>query len=89
MKKLMFAIGVFSFLLIGAVTIDTVNANKVYDDPPKKEVKGKKSCPEAGKTKCCSSKSSASKAACNDKEGTKTTSTSTTSSTKKNDPDKK
>ena len=41
MKKLMFAIGVFSFLLIGAVSVDTVNASTVYDDPPKKETKRK------------------------------------------------
>ncbi|MCD4730515.1 MAG: hypothetical protein K8R74_07935 [Bacteroidales bacterium] len=87
MKKLMFAIGVFSFLLIGAVTIDTVNANNVYDDPPKKEVKSKSNCSDATKAKCCSGKTSAAK--CGDKEGKSASTSTTTKDTKKSDPDKK
>ncbi len=85
MKKLMFAVGVFSFLLIGALSVDTVNANTVVDDPPKKEVKSEKKCSDATKAKCCSSKKAAK---CEDKEG-KSASTSTTKETKKSDPDKK
>lgn len=85
MKKLMFAIGVFSFLLIGAISVDTVNANTVVDDPPKKEVKSEKKCSDATKAKCCSGKKAAK---CEDKEG-KPASTSTTKETKKSDPDKK
>jgi len=85
MKKLMFAVGVFSFLLIGALSVDTVNANTVVDDPPKKEVKSEKKCSDATKSKCCSSKEAAK---CEDKEG-KSASTSTTKETKKSDPDKK
>ena len=81
----MFAIGVFSFLLIGAISVDTVNANTLMDDPPKKEAKSKKSCSDAQKTKCCSSKKAAK---CDDKEG-KSASTSKTKETKTNDPDKK
>ena len=86
MKKLMFAIGVFSFLLIGAVSVDTVNASTVYDDPPKKETKRTKSCSDATKTKCCSSKKAAK---CEDKEGKSASTSTTTKDTKKSDPDKK
>jgi hypothetical protein len=82
MKKLMFAIGVFSFLLIGALSVDTVNANTMVDDPPKKEVKSQKKCSDATKAKCCPSKKAAK---CDDKEGK----SASTSSTKKSDPDKK
>jgi hypothetical protein len=92
MKKLMLTIGVFSFLMLGAVTIDNVNANSLFDDPPKKEVKAKSGCSDMVKTKCCSSKKTASKAECEDKEGksaSKTTSASTSTTAKKNDPDKK
>lgn len=87
MKKLMFAIGVFSFLLIGAISVDTVNANTVTDDPPKKEAKSTKSCSDATKTKCCSGKTSAAK--CGDKEGKSASTSTTTKNTKKSDPDKK
>lgn len=86
MKKLMFAIGVFSFLLIGAISVDTVNANTVTDDPPKKEVKSEKKCSDATKTKCCSSKEAAK---CEDKEGKAASTSTTTKDTKKSDPDKK
>jgi hypothetical protein len=85
----MFAIGVFSFLLFGSLSIETVNANKLNDDPPKKEVKAKKNCSDVGKTKCCSSKYAANKEKCDDKEGTKSTSATTTAATKKSNPDKK
>jgi len=85
MKKLMFAIGVFSFLLIGTISVDTVNANTLNDDPPKKEVKSKKSCSDATKTKCCAGKTDAK---CEGKEG-KSANTTTTTDTKKSDPDKK
>ena len=86
MKKLMFAIGVFSFLLIGAISVDTVSANTLNDDPPKKEVKSKKSCSDATKTKCCAGKSAAK---CDDKEGKSASTSTTTKDTKKSDPDKK
>ncbi len=84
MKKLMFAIGVFSFLLIGAISVDTVNANTVVDDPPKKETKSNKKCSDATKAKCCSGKKAAK---CEDKEGKSASSAS--KETKKDDPDKK
>jgi len=94
MKKLMFVVGVLSFLFIGAVTIDSVMADQVYDDPPKKEVKSKdcsKKCPSA-KT-CCPSKAKdhGSKEKCDDKEDAKSAKATNekTSDTKKEDPDKK
>ena len=74
-----------SWYVIGALSVDTVNANTVVDDPPKKEVKSEKKCSDATKSKCCSGKKAAK---CEDKEG-KSTSTSTTKETKKSDPDKK
>ena len=82
----MFAIGVFSFLLIGAISVDTVNANTVLDDPPKKETKSTKKCSDATKAKCCSSKKAAK---CDDKEGKSSSTSATTKETKTNDPDKK
>ncbi len=93
MKKLMFVVGVLSFLFIGAVTIDSVMADQVYDDPPKKEVKSKdcsKTCKSA-KT-CCPSKSKdLGRKECHDKEGAKSAKATNknTSNTKKEDPDKK
>ena len=93
MKKLMFVVGVLSFLFIGAVTIDSVMADQVYDDPPKKEVKSKdcsKTCKSA-KT-CCPSKSKdLGSKECHDKEGTKSAKATDnkTGDTKKEDPDKK
>jgi len=82
----MFAIGVFSFLFIGALSVDTVNANTVTDDPPKKEVKSSKKCSDATKAKCCSGKTAAK---CEDKEGKSASTSTTTKETKKSDPDKK
>jgi len=58
MKRLMYVVGVLSFLFIGAVSINSVLADKVYDDPPKKEVKSKdcvRTCKSA--KNCCASKS--------------------------------
>lgn len=87
MKKVLFAVGVFSFLLIGAITVD---ASTVYDDPPKKEVKSDKDCSKkcpSSKT-CCSSKTGdKSKHGTKDKEAAKAT--TTTQDTKKSNPDKK
>lgn len=87
MKKLLFAVSVFSFLLIGAITVD---ATTVYDDPPKKEVKSKKDCSKkcpSSKT-CCSSKTGHGTKETKDKEAAKATTTST-KDTEKSNPDKK
>ena len=82
----MFAIGVFSFLLIGTLSVNTVNANTVVDDPPKKEVKSEKKCSDATKAKCCSGKTAVK---CEDKEGKSASTSTTTKDSKKSDPDKK
>lgn len=87
MKKVLFAVGVFSFLLFGAITVDATSVN---DDPPKKEVKSNKDCskkcPES-KT-CCSSKTGHGAKGTKDTEAAKATTTST-QDTKKSNPDKK
>jgi len=99
MKKVFLAMGLFAFLLVGAVSIETTVANDVdkvvYDDPPKADgKKSSKSCASHSKGKCCSSKSAkAGHKECKDKEATKsekaTTTSTTTETTKKSDPDKK
>lgn len=75
MKKLVFAIGVVAFLVIGGFAVESTAAVQtptdkvVYDDPPKKEKKAttKSDCTtKPGKT-CCSQKSASSKKACDDK----------------------
>jgi hypothetical protein len=94
MKKLMFTMGVVSFLWIGSLTIESVVAGRLYDDPPKKEVKSKKSCCSPSDMKHCSGTCTdtkkASKMDSKDKEAMKEKSTSTTTTdTKKDNPDKK
>lgn len=97
MKKVILALGIMTFLLVGIVSIDTVVANDtdnvVYDDPPKADKKSKKSCADYSKSKCCSSKSAdMGKKDCKDKEEAKATTTTTTTAsteTKKSSPDKK
>ncbi|MCB2219730.1 MAG: hypothetical protein KQI35_04980 [Bacteroidetes bacterium] len=97
MKKVFLAAGIIAFLIAGAVTVPSANANTtdkvVYDDPPKAEKKSSKSCADYSKSsKCCASKSaSASKGECSDTKETKTASATTTtkSTTKKDSPDKK
>ena len=101
MKKVFLAVGLFAFLLVGIVSIDTATANDndnvVYDDPPKADKKkSSKSCADYSKHKCCSSKSAnVGQKECNDKEATKsakattTTNTTATTTTKKSSPDKK
>ncbi len=93
MKKLMFGVGVFTFLMIGSLTIESVVANRVYDDPPKKEVKSKKSCcsPEDMKNckSTCTDKKEGSKMDSKANETSKASSTSTTTDSKKDNPDKK
>ena len=89
MKKVLLTLTIVAFVMAGAVSINTVTANttdsSVYDDPPKKETKSKKSCADMKSGKSCCSKSAAK--SCDDKKDTKTTSTST--ETKKESPDKK
>lgn len=98
MKKIVLTIGIISFLLIGAITIESVSAGqlttKVCDDPPKKEVKSKKSCCQPGEMKSCSAPCTDKTAVKEDnksKEGTTTTTETTTvkKETEKVDPDKK
>lgn len=101
MRKAILMVSLMSFLLIGAVTVQSVMAGQVYtkvcDDPPKKEVKSKKSCCHPGEmSNCkatCSDKSTV-KADNKSKEGNTTTAaTSETTTVKKEtekvDPDKK
>jgi hypothetical protein len=75
MKKLVYAIGIVAFLVIGgfavesAVAVQSPTDKVVYDDPPKKEkkeVKKKSCCSESAKHDC-SSKSLSSHKSCNDK----------------------
>ena len=59
MKKVFLAVGLFAFLMVGLVSIDTAvandNDNVVYDDPPKADKKkSSKSCADYSKSKCCS-----------------------------------
>jgi hypothetical protein len=97
MKKVVIALSVLTFLMVGLVAINSVVAKQVsssvYDDPPKKEVKAKKSCCTPGEMKSC-------KTPCTDKtevkaddkkqeSGTSTSVTTETKETKKIDPDKK
>ncbi|MBN2172891.1 MAG: hypothetical protein JW731_02085 [Bacteroidales bacterium] len=99
MKKVVLAIGVISFLILGAISINNVEAFSVnkafYDDPPKKEVKNDKDCSKscASAKSCCDSKStSKAQTESKDKEATKSTNTSTSTATtaaKKDNPDKK
>jgi len=98
MKKVFLALGIFTFLLVGVISVDTVvasdNDNVVYDDPPKADKKSSKSCADYSKSSCCSSKTKdvGSKGECKDKEEAKTTTATTTTAsaeTKKASPDKK
>ena len=97
MKKVVIALSVLTFLMVGLVAINSVVAKQVsssvYDDPPKKEVKAKKSCCTPGEMKSC-------KTPCTDKtevkaddkkqeSGTSTSVSTETKETKKTDPDKK
>ncbi len=75
MKKLVYAIGIVTFLVIGgfavesAVAVQAPTDKVVYDDPPKKEKKSevKKDCTTKPGKKCCSHESLSSKKACDDK----------------------
>lgn len=97
MKKVFLALGLFTFLLVGVISVDTAVAsdtdNVVYDDPPKADKKSEKSCADYSKSKCCSSKTASKE--CSDKDAEKsakattTTTTTATTSTKKSSPDKK
>lgn len=98
MKKLVIALSVLTFLMVGVIAVNSVVAKQVsssvYDDPPKKDAKAKKSCCTPGEMKSC-------KTPCTDKKEVKaddkkqesgttaSTSTETTTETKKTDPDKK
>jgi hypothetical protein len=98
MKKVVIALSVLTFVMVGVIAINSVVAKQVtssvYDDPPKKDVKAKKSCCTPGEMKSC-------KTPCTDKTEVKaenktqesTKSTEVTSEkkeeTKKTDPDKK
>jgi hypothetical protein len=97
MKKALVVLSVLTFLMVGVVAINSVVAKQVnssvYDDPPKKDAKAKKSC-------CSQKEMSGCKTPCTDKKEVKaddkkqetTTSTSVsteTKETKKTDPDKK
>lgn len=88
MKKVLLTLTIVAFVMAGAVSINTVTANtidsSVFDDPPKKEKKSKKSCTDMKSGKSCCSK----KAAKSCKDGD-TKSTSTTKETTKESPDKK
>jgi len=75
MKKLVYAIGIVAFLVLGGFAVESAFAVQsptdkvVYDDPPKKEtkvVKKKSCCSESAKSDC-SSKSLSSHKACDDK----------------------
>lgn len=97
MKKLMFALSVVTFLMVGVIAINPVVASQVnssvYDDPPKKDVKAKKSCCTSAEMKSCNTPCSDKgevKAADKKQESTTTTAVSTDNKeTKKTDPDKK
>jgi hypothetical protein len=97
MKKVLVALSVITFLMVGVIAINSVMAKQVtssvYDDPPKKEATAKKSCCTPGEMKSC-------KTPCTDKtevkaenknqESTKSTQVSSeTKEAKKTDPDKK
>ena len=98
MKKALIALSVLTFLMVGVIAVNSVVAKQVnssvYDDPPKKDVKAKKSC-------CSQQEMSGCKTPCTDKKEVKatdkkqeTTTTSTsvsteTKDTKKTVPDKK
>jgi hypothetical protein len=97
MKKVVIALSLLTFLMVGVIAINSVVAKQVnssvYDDPPKKDVKAKKSC-------CSQKEMSGCKTPCTEKKEVKgddkkqetTTSTSVsteTKETKKTDPDKK
>lgn len=91
MKKVFLAIGIISFLLVGAISIESVVANQsdasVYDDPPKKDASKKKSCAKYEKSSCCKKKSA--KSDCKDKSSDKKESEGTKSTSKNDTPDKK
>jgi hypothetical protein len=101
MKKVLMVIGMMTFLLVGAVTVESVVAgqlnNKVCDDPPKKDVKSKKSCCHSGEMSDCKTPCTDKTAVKSDnksKEGTTATTTTTETATikketEKVDPDKK
>jgi hypothetical protein len=99
MKKVVIALSVMTFLMVGLIAVNSVVAKQVsssvYDDPPKKDkdAKTKKSCCTPGEMKSC-------KTPCTDKtevkaddkkqeSGTSTSVTTETKETKKTDPDKK
>jgi hypothetical protein len=99
MKKVFFAIGIISCLLIGAVTVQSVFAGnlntKVCDDPPKKDAKSQKSCcPTREMSNCktpCTDKKEVKEASIKETKATSTTTeaTATKKETEKVDPDKK
>ena len=98
MKKALIALSFLTFFMVGVVAINSVVAKQVsssvYDDPPKKDVKAKKSCCSHQEMKDC-------KTPCTDKKEvkaddkkqesttTKSASAETTKDTQKTDPDKK
>ena len=75
MKKIVYAIGIVAFLVVGgfavesAVAVQAPTDKVVYDDPPKKEKKSevKKDCTTKSGKSCCSHKSLSSNKACDDK----------------------
>lgn len=100
MKKLILALGIFSFILMGSVVFNPVEAqtttDKVQDDPPKKDAQKKSNCAEYKKDDC--KKASLSKGSCCESKGMKaakaanspaTVSESKKSEKKKSDDDKK
>lgn len=97
MKKLVIALSVLTFLMVGVISINSVVAKQVnssvYDDPPKKDDKAKKSCCTPGEMKSCKTPCTDTKEVKADskkQETSTTTSASTeTKETKKTDPDKK
>ncbi len=97
MKKVVIALSVMTFLMVGLIAVNSVVAKQVsssvYDDPPKKDAKAKKSCCTPAEMKSC-------KTPCTDKtevkaddkkqeSGASTSVSTETKETKKTDPDKK
>jgi len=101
MRKAFLILGILSFLLIGAVTVQSVMAGKLYtkvcDDPPKKDVKSKKSCCHPGEMSNCKTPCTDKTAVKEDNKSKEGTTTATTTSettpvkkeTEKVNPDKK
>jgi cytoskeletal protein RodZ len=93
MKKTLFALSVMTILLVGVMSVNSVVANQVNDDPPKKEVKAKKSCCSPAEMKTCKTPcTEKTDVKADDKKKETSTSTSVSTETKettKTDPDKK